>query len=151
MTNKQYLVITEIKRQLNLLVTAGTLKYVGEYPDDLGKTGQRMPYVIVQDGDESEYALDTGRAFTYYMTVNLYLACEMIPNKTRQQDLLDKQIAICNQLTKDLTLSGTCVQAFITDIAKGDETQLPFDAGYSGSLATRKIVLRIEMTDERSS
>lgn len=150
MTNKQSLCINEMVRQLKLLVPT-YLSYVGQFPDDINRIGQKFPAVIVEAGDETDFSFDTGKHLDYRFHINLYLYHEIKAGYIRQQDILTCQTAINDQITKDLTLGSTCQHLVITQITKGNETDTPYDTGYAGQLSVVKIEYEAWIYDTRST
>lgn len=104
MTNKQYLAIAEVVRQLRLLQTAGTISFVGEYPQDLDP-GQATPSVFVRDGYKS-YTPYPGNIYWCDMEILVYIYTESGLNKSDLQIKTDTHAAVLNQLMSSLTLNG---------------------------------------------
>lgn len=113
MTNKQYLALNEVIRQLRLLQTAGTIAYVGEYPQDFDG-GQNYPAVYVKDGNK-KYNMPAGNTYHNEMEIKIYVYTERILNKSDIENMTDAQTAIINQLMSSLTLNGKVANSYITE------------------------------------
>jgi hypothetical protein len=114
MTNKQYLVIAEIVKQLK---TVTGMVYVGEYPDDITKRGQKFPCCIVEDGNES-FLIKAGNKYDNTMLVHVHFYCQLIVGKTKMKNLLDIQALINNKILGDLTIGGTCLNSNLESVTK---------------------------------
>lgn len=149
MTNKQYLLIAEIKR---LLKTISTLSFVGEYPDDMHKSMQLYPNVLIQCGSSSNYEYPTARNVDYVLNINLILTQQIKPGKTRLETMLDTETAINDLLGKSLTINNTCRYAYITNIERGDITEATdVDSGYASQLAKWIITYEVGINDTRTT
>ena len=140
MTNKQYPVIEAIKV---ILATITSLRFIGEYPDDLSKIGQRFPAVIIEDSDET-YDIFAGNVYKTYMDIYLHVYSEIIIGKTKMEKMLDLQAEINDAILADLTLSGTVVNIRLTEVTKETEQNT---AGQQ--INHRRIKYNVEIHDTR--
>jgi len=150
MTNKQYLVIQAAKTALQAITG---IKFVGIYPDDYDKIGQRFPAIMIKDSDEDVPEFHAGKQvrINYQLTCILYH--ETRAGYTRINDILDLQTDILNAITSGLMdLDGTVTQCTGYRIPKGDLTPAPLadNSGYSGEVSQREFIFNFTIFDQRS-
>ena len=139
MTNYQTPIITEIKTRLTAL---GTLKLVGEYPEDNEKFGAQYPVAFVIDGEEDFEAnaanqLDVGYNVSIFFSVQSRIL--------RIKTVTDLQAAIITAIMDGNNLSGLAGTVDLLNIEKGDyyNDLDKFAVGYNESKTNRKINFRI--------
>jgi hypothetical protein len=150
MTNLQYLVLLKLKEKLQAI---SGLNFVGIYPDDLDKIGQRFPAAMIKDSDEDIPQFNAGKQVRIAYTVKVIIYHELRLGYARIKDVLDLQIAVVNAVTSGLmTLDGTVTQCNGYSVAKGDLTPAPLadGSGYSGEVTQREIVFTFTLYDNRS-
>jgi hypothetical protein len=141
MTNKQYLVIAQI---ITVLDAVSAIKYIGEYPDDLSKIGQRFPAVIIEDGNET-FDIFSGNQYQDFMDVRLNLFTQVQIGKTKMKAMLDLQATINHALLADLTLAGTCIQIKPVSVEKSE-----MNNEQGQQISKRVMTYNIEIHDTRS-
>lgn len=140
MTNKQYPVISALK---TLIQAISGIYFVGEYPDDLSKIGQRFPAVILEDGNET-YDVFPGNQYKCFMEVRVNLFVHMQQGQTKIKSLTDLQADINDAVLADLTVTSTCVNITLTEVRKDEVTN---EAGEQ--IARRVITYLVEIHDTR--
>jgi len=144
MTNKQYLIITDIKSSLSAIMTASGIQFVGEAPDELfTKVGQKFPACIVEDGNET-YQMNSGEQYKCTMEVKVHLYTEWITAKTKMKHLLDLQAQINAAILADFTCGGNAANIVLTAVPK-DIVEDSAGTQY----AHRIIVYSVEFFDSR--
>lgn len=134
MTNKQYSAIQYI---ITKLKTIPAIRFVGEFPDDISKIGQRFPAIIIEDGNES-YELKPGMVYWNTLEIALTLYIHLGNTKTKMQDTYILQQSVNDMVLADLQLGGYARNIKLTEIDKDITTN---DAG----VQLAKFVMRYQI------
>ena len=145
MTNKQIIVLREIKR---ILKDDTDAQFVGYYPDDVNEIGNRYYACLVQDGDEITDT-NSGRRTNTEWTVSVWFYTNVVKN--RIEAVLDIQTAIMDAVLDNQSLGGKCVQIQPVDIEKGDYASDldEYSPGFYSPMTIRKINFTIRIDDVR--
>ena len=145
MTNKQILVIRQIKKVLKAVGFE-----VGEYPFDVDTLamGDWNKVALIQDGDELTLEETQNLTITKDYSVIVWIYSNI---KIQQIDnILDIQASAEDAILDDLTLAGTAYCTNIASVEKGTylDQFTGYDVGYSGNRTCRRLNFSVTLQQE---
>lgn len=143
----------EIIRTLERALSGHTgYHYGGLFPDHVHRIGSKFPIVLIEDGDQPEYRMESGRRVSYRYDLRLWLYLNKIDNRVYQLNTLTDEIIDSTLIT--LLNIREVFGAEVVSVEKGEAIEDRGDyflPGVYQNLSVRRISFSIRIMDTLSS